>query len=78
MNDELHQTIYERIFENMCQRIELQKEDASFTIEELENRLNSLYVFEGNDQEGRGQPKEIETSATIAAMEHMLAEWRAK
>ncbi|NCC50191.1 MAG: hypothetical protein EOM20_03150 [Spartobacteria bacterium] len=77
MDENLHDTIYKRIFDAMCQRIKTQREtDPAFTIKELQGRLNSMYIYDGNDHTGRGLPKDIEISATIAAMEHMLFEWR--
>jgi hypothetical protein len=79
MTDELHERIYNDIFEGMCRRLEHQKAtDERFTIKELEARLNWYYIYEGNDWTGRGGAKELEDRAVIAAMEHVLAEWRAE
>ncbi|MFW6149183.1 MAG: hypothetical protein ACOC6D_04935 [Atribacterota bacterium] len=38
--------------------------------------IELAYVRRGNDWVGRGLLKHIEESATIAAFEHMLVEWK--
>jgi hypothetical protein len=68
---------YDEVFEQTCLRLDLQRRtDAHFTAERLEGLLRSAYVDQGNDWVGRGGLHEIVQSATIAAYEHMLAEWR--
>lgn len=55
-----------------------QQTDPNFTIEVLEGLLEGLYIYEGNDWVGRGELGSIDLNATIAAHEHVLAEWRNK
>jgi len=70
---------YEAAFEETCTRLAIRrKTDPTFTIEELEGLLHTAYVAEGNNWTGRGAVHEITQSATIAAYEHTLAEWRAE
>ena len=70
---------YEEVFEEACARLALRRQaDPAFTLQELEGLLTTAYVAEGNDWIGRGTVHEITQSATIAAYEHTLAEWRAQ
>lgn len=53
------------------------RNDPSFDIAEVQGALNHLYVAEGNDWLGRGELGDIVMSATIAAYEHFIHEWKA-
>jgi len=67
------------IFEEVIRGLELRrKSDPDCKIEELENILNNLYIRDGADYEGPGNVQKINTSATIAAYEHFIAEWKAE
>lgn len=50
------------------------KNDPSCTIEDLRGILNSLYIIEGNNMDGRGRVNEISLSASIAAYESFIEE----
>jgi hypothetical protein len=50
--------------------------DASFTREYLQQLLETEYVNEGNDWTGRGVLGNIVQSATIAAYEAFLQDWK--
>lgn len=68
---------YDEIFNSIYKSLSEQKEnDPSYTIEHLENFLESLYFNEGNNWAGRGVEKDVSDSATIAACEVLLCEWR--
>jgi hypothetical protein len=68
---------YDEVFEQTCAQVELRRRhDPSFSLEQLEGILRTAYVDEGNDWVGRGAVQDIVLSATIAAYEHVLAEWR--
>ncbi|MBT3279602.1 MAG: hypothetical protein HN909_09220 [Phycisphaerales bacterium] len=70
---------YDRVFDTTCASIESRRHDeASFRIHDLEKLLESQYVAEGLKWTGRNSPQEIRRTATIAAYEHVLAEWRAE
>jgi hypothetical protein len=46
-------------------------------VEDLEGVLRHLYVMDGADWYGRGDVQDITMAATIAAYEHVIAEWKA-
>lgn len=46
--------------------------NPSCTLEDLESVLDSLYIQEGNNWEGRGQIQDLILSATISAYEHFI------
>lgn len=50
--------------------------DASCTIDDLQGILNSMYVLDGNNAEGRSSVQQIVLSATIAAYEAFIHQWR--
>ena len=50
--------------------------DSSCTIQDVNGILHNLYIMDGNDQGGRGQVQDITLSATIAAYEHFIEEWK--
>jgi hypothetical protein len=69
--------MYDEVFEATCAEIMHRRQQRpDFTISDLEALLEAAYVAEGNDQDGRGHIWHIRQSASIAACEHCLAEWR--
>ncbi|HET7839114.1 MAG TPA: GNAT family N-acetyltransferase [Rectinemataceae bacterium] len=61
----------------MLRGLERRRElDPAFLISDAESTLTHLYIQEGNDQEGRGEPAAIALAATVAAYEHFIAEWK--
>jgi hypothetical protein len=69
---------FDEVFENVCSGLEWRaKNDPSFNKRSLEESLRSLYSHQGNNWDGRGEVAEITLSATIAAFEHVLAEFDA-
>lgn len=46
--------------------------NPSCSLEDLESVLDSLYIQEGNNWEGRGQIQDLILSATISAYEHCI------
>ena len=68
---------YDETFEKACIYVDnRRKTDKDFSIKTLEDMLETMYVRRGNDWVGKGPLKNIEDSATIAAFEHKLAEWK--
>ena len=68
--------LYHEIFENTCRSLEdRRREDPSFGPGELRGMLESQYVLQGNDLDGRGKVADIKIAAVIAAYEHVLAQW---
>lgn len=70
---------FDEIFDKVCKGLEWRiQHDNEFTIDSLENALQSLYIHQGNNWDGRGEVTELSIAASIAAHEHVLAELKAK
>ena len=70
---------HNEIFEEVLRGLTLRREsDPDCRIEDIERVLNNLYIRDGADYEGPGNLQKVNTSATIAAYEHFIAEWKAE
>ena len=70
---------YEEIFAQELRGLERRRaSDPRCTVEDLEGVLRHLYVMDGADWYGRGDVQDITMAATIAAYEHVIAEWKAE
>jgi hypothetical protein len=70
---------YEEVFETTIRQTRIQREmDPNFRLDDIRARLKDLYIREGHGWEGKGIVIEIVEAATIAAYEHLLAEWGQK
>ena len=75
--DEWQARKYQITFEEVCHFVTHQRHvNPKFGIGDVEHLLENAYTREGNDWVGRGMVGYIVNSATIAAYEHVLAEWR--
>jgi hypothetical protein len=68
-----YREVYDTVYATTRYRIMV---DPNFTIKDLERLLATLYANEGNDQLGRGVVGDIVSSATIAAHQQVLLEWK--
>lgn len=69
---------YTYIFEEEMRGLKRRKaHDPGLTVDELKGILNSLYVSEGSNYEGRGPIGDITIAATIAAYERFIIDWEA-
>jgi hypothetical protein len=50
--------------------------DPACTVTDLEGVLHHLYHLDGADWVGRGEVQDITMAATIAAYEHIIAQWK--
>ncbi len=50
--------------------------DKSCSIDDLAGTLQALYILEGNNMAGRSRVQEIALSASIAAYEKFIEEWK--
>lgn len=50
--------------------------DKTCSIDDLSGILQALYVLEGNNMDGRSRVQEIALSASIAAYETFIEEWK--
>ena len=68
---------YDEVFEGTCAYVTLRRQtDPNFTIEMLDGLLETQYTYQGQGWSGTGEMGHVVTSATVAAYEHMLVEWR--
>ena len=76
MSQDWQQQKYDEVFEEVCEHVEQQRRmNPSFSIDYVKECLKNKYVQQGQDWIGRGLVAEITNAATIAAYEHILAEW---
>ena len=69
--------VYQEAFEATCADLQRRRRaEPAFTRRKLEGLLETLYVRQGNDWAGQGVLRSLRLSATIAAHEHVRAEWR--
>lgn len=50
--------------------------DLSCTIDDVQGILEALYILDGNNAEGRSSVQQIVLSATIAAYEAFIHQWK--
>jgi alpha-beta hydrolase superfamily lysophospholipase len=75
--DDWQQRRSAQVFEQTLLQIQQRRQtDSGFTIGRLDGLLQTEYVNQGNDWVGRGTVEHIVRSATIAAYEVALAEWK--
>ena len=70
---------YEEVFEEELRFLQRRRKfDPSCTVMEIERVLKSLYIMDGADWYGRGYVQDITLSATIAAYEYFVGEWKTR
>jgi len=68
---------YKEIFEQETEGlIRRRQSDPNCKIEDLEATLRNLYIWDGADLDGRGVVAQTILSATIAAYEEFITNWR--
>lgn len=68
---------YQEVFEDEIRVLHRRrKADATCTIDDIQGILDSLYILDGNNVEGRGSVQQIALSATIAAYEAFVHQWK--
>jgi hypothetical protein len=69
---------YAEIFEEELRGLRRRREaDPGCTVAGLEGVLRHLYRLDGADWAGRGEVQAVTLAATIAAYEHVIAQWKA-
>lgn len=77
MTDKTLEKKYEEVFQSVCDYVDHQRQnDAGFTVERLQKMLETEYINEGNGWTGKSEVQEIISSATIAAYQHKIVEWK--
>jgi hypothetical protein len=70
---------YDEVFEQERRGLLRRRElDPACTVADLEGVLQHLYHMDGADWTGRGEVQDITMAATIAAYEHIIAQWKAE
>ena len=71
--------VYDRYFETYyAYMLERRKSDPYLTKDFLKGLIESLYVAQGNNWEGRSEVKDAEYRAMISAYEVILGDWEAE
>jgi hypothetical protein len=72
-------TLYTNTFDQEVRGLERRREAGTgCTVADVEGILQGLYVMDGADWLGRGEVQDITMAATIAAYEHIIAEWKGR
>ena len=70
---------YSEVFDDTCEYLEQRRQAApAFTREQARRTLETLYVRQGQNWDGRGEVDRLTLAATVAAYEAVLAEWPAE
>ncbi len=68
---------YRQIYEQEYRGLERRRiHDPSCTLRDIEGILKNLYIWEGNNWDGRGETAQTGLSATIAAYEAFIEAWK--
>lgn len=68
---------YQEVFEDETRLLVRRRiADASCTVDDIQGILDSLYILDGNNAEGRSSVQQIALSATIAAYEAFIFQWK--
>ena len=70
-----HEEVFEQELKGLQRRREM---DALCTVKDIESVLRQLYIMDGQNWDGLGEPQDISIAATIAAHEHFIAQWKAE
>ena len=70
-------TKYQEVFDDETRLLVRRRSaDASCTLDDVQGILDSLYIVDGNNAEGRSSVQQIVLSATIAAYEAFIHQWK--
>lgn len=68
---------YQEVFEDETRLLVRRRAaDTSCTIDDIQGILDSLYILDGNNAAGRSSVQQIALSATIAAYEAFIHQWK--
>lgn len=68
---------YQEAFDDETRLLARRKaSDASCTIDDIQGILDALYILDGNNATGRSIVQQITLSATIAAYEAFIHQWK--
>lgn len=67
---------YQEVYEQEVRGLERRKiHDSTCTVKDVKGILTHLYNMDGSDWVGRGALQDVVMQATIAAYEHVIAQW---
>ena len=71
------ETKYQEVFEEELRGLTRRRHaDPRCKVGDIEGVLRNLYIMDGADWYGRGDVQDITMSATIAAYEFFIAQWK--
>ncbi len=67
---------YQEVYEQEVRGLERRRiHDPTCTVRDVKGILTHLYNMDGSDWVGRGALQDVVMQATIAAYEHVIAQW---
>ena len=79
ISEEWRDTKYTETFEEELRGLERRRaSDPACTVADIEGTLKHLYIMDGADWGGRGGVQDMTMSATIAAYERFISQWKAE
>ncbi|MDR1588025.1 MAG: hypothetical protein LBS57_11265 [Treponema sp.] len=79
VSEEWRDVLYQKTFEEELRGLERRRRaEPDCKVEDLEGILRNLYIMEGSDWVGRGDVQDTNMTATLAAYEYFIAQWKAE
>ena len=76
MNENWEEIKYDSVFTETYESLKYSLDnDENYSVSNLKDYLESLYVQQGNDWLGRGEVRDIDLNARISACEVLLSEY---
>ena len=74
--DELYQNIFDETYEATLSGLHVRAAQTDFSIDMVQNELQSLYTYEGLGWAGRGDVKQAEIEGSILAYQAFISRYR--
>ena len=76
MKTEAGQHTFDENFDLTLARLQAESRKPAFNIATIEGELSALYLYEGQDWDGRGELKHAEIEGSILAYQVFLRRWQ--
>lgn len=76
MDTSAEQHIFDENYERTLRHLQDDSQRPDFSLARVEGELDALYIYEGQDWGGRGEPKHAEIAGNILAYQVFLRRWR--
>ncbi|MGI6466772.1 MAG: hypothetical protein ACOXZZ_04175 [Sphaerochaetaceae bacterium] len=78
MSTDIEKEILESEYEALLTHLEIRSKSPNFSIEDVQQELNYLLIYQGQDWDGRGQLKHAQIQGQIYAYEVFLKRYQKK